>query len=160
MLMRSQVQREDDGRGGSRAIHETWQIGTRINADNPINHFSLHSDDRPAVLIAGGIGITPIKAMAETLRTRGTSFELHYAGRTPENMAFHEHFVKEYPEQYHVYLSRLAGHTRMNVSHLLETSPANAVFYVCGPSALIQSVIQTANALKIESDRVQFESFY
>ncbi|MBS4052420.1 MAG: pyridoxamine 5'-phosphate oxidase family protein, partial [Methylomonas sp.] len=65
------VLRVDDGEGGSLALHNGWQIGTRLNVDAPDNYFPLHDNDRPAVLIAGGIGITPIKAMAEALAARG-----------------------------------------------------------------------------------------
>lgn len=77
------VLREDDGRGGSRAIDAAWQIGTRLRIAPPINHFPLHADARPAVLIAGGIGITPIKAMAQALKRSKVPFELHFTGRTP-----------------------------------------------------------------------------
>ena len=61
------VLHEAAGRGGSAAIHATWKIGTRLALDHPANQFPLHEDRRPAVLIAGGIGITPIKAMAQEL---------------------------------------------------------------------------------------------
>lgn len=76
------VLREDSGRGGSSAIHASWQIGTKLALDFPANQFPLHQDRRHSVLIAGGIGITPIKAMAQALKARGNSFELHYSGRT------------------------------------------------------------------------------
>jgi ferredoxin-NADP reductase len=73
------VLRVDDGEGegGSSALHDSWQLGSRINVEAPENYFPLHDGDRPALLIAGGIGITPIKAMGETLAARGTTFQLH-----------------------------------------------------------------------------------
>lgn len=74
---------ESDGCGGSRTIHETWRIGTQLRIAPPVNHFSLHADSRPAVLIAGGIGITPIRAMAQALRSRNIPFELHCTRRPP-----------------------------------------------------------------------------
>mgnify|MGYP000225682594 CR=1 FL=1 len=56
-------------------------IGTGLALDLPVNQFPLHEDDRPAVLIAGGIGITPIWSMAQRLQKLGRSFQLHYACR-------------------------------------------------------------------------------
>ena len=153
------VLREDDGKGGSQTIHATWRIGTRLDVDAPVNHFPLHADDRPAVLIAGGIGITPIKAMAQALKARGTPFELHYTGRTPEEMAYRNRLAIEIPTQLHLYFSRMSGAARLDIPRLLRTAPTDAVVYVCGPTALIESVVQTASQLKIDPERVQFESF-
>lgn len=109
------VLRESDGHGGSRAIHETWQIGTRLRVAPPINHFPLHADARPAVLIAGGIGITPIKAMAQALRRRNVPLELHYTGRTPVDMAYHDRLAVELAGGYFAYFSRVPEIGRAHV---------------------------------------------
>jgi len=58
------VLREDKGSGGSVAAHADFRLGMTLHCGQPGNDFALHEDDRPTVLIAGGIGITPIKAMA------------------------------------------------------------------------------------------------
>jgi ferredoxin-NADP reductase len=154
------VLREDDGGGGSKAIHETWQIGTRLNVNKPLNHFPLHADARHAVLIAGGIGITPIQSMAQALKARGTPFELHYSGRTPAEMAYRDHLASAFPSGYHTYFSRVPGQPRMNISAVLHGAPPDSIFYVCGPVALIDAVLEAANTLGIARDRVQYESFY
>jgi len=153
------VLRVDDGEGGSPALHNGWQIGTRLNVDAPDNYFSLHDDDRPALLIAGGIGITPIKAMAEELTTRGVDFQLHYAGRTPQEMAFVEDLRRHIPAQSRFYFSQAQNPSRLDVSALLANASADTVIYVCGPTRLIDSVRQTARQLGIADERVQFESF-
>ncbi|MCK0509739.1 pyridoxamine 5'-phosphate oxidase family protein [Aromatoleum buckelii] len=153
------VLRESEGRGGSLAIHETWQIGTRLRVSRPINHFPLHADSRPAVLIAGGIGITAIKAMAEALRRRNSRFELHYTGRTPADMAYHRQLARELPASYFTYSSRVPGEERLDVSKVLPGPCADAVFYVCGPAALIEAVRSEARRLGIAPERVQSESF-
>jgi len=155
------VLRVDDGEGGSSALHDGWQLGTRINVDAPDNYFSLHDDGRPALLIAGGIGITPIKAMAEALTTRGVDFQLHYAGRAPEQMAFVEDLRRHLPNQYRFYFSQAPTPTpaRLDVSALLGNVSADAIIYVCGPTRLIDTVRQTARRLGIAEQRVQFESF-
>lgn len=153
------VLRESDGRGGSLAIHETWQIGTRLRVARPINHFPLHADPRPAVLIAGGIGITAIKAMAEALRRRSARFELHYTGRTPADMAYRRQLARELPEGYFTYSSRVPGQQRLDVSKVLQPASTDAVFYVCGPAAMIAAVRIAARRLGIAPERVQSESF-
>lgn len=154
------VLRESDGRGGSLAIHETWQIGTRLRASRPLNHFPLHTGPRPAVLIAGGIGITPIRAMALALRRRGTPFALHYTGRTASDMAYREQLAAELPGAYFTYFSRTPGQRRLDVAEVLRQTSADAMFYVCGPRALIEAVHAEARRLGIAPECVQTESFY
>jgi len=153
------VLRLTDGQGGSSALHDGWQIGTRINIDAPDNYFPLHDDDRPALLIAGGIGITPIKAMAETLAARAAIFQLHYTGRTPQDMAFIKDLQRQFPDRCRFYFSQAQNPTRLDVPGLLDNATADTVIYVCGPTRLIDSVCQTARQLGITDERVQFESF-
>jgi ferredoxin-NADP reductase/predicted pyridoxine 5'-phosphate oxidase superfamily flavin-nucleotide-binding protein len=151
---------ESGGRGGSRTIHETWQIGTQLRVAPPINHFPLHTDSRPAVLIAGGIGITPIKAMAQALQSRNVPFELHYTGRTPADMAYRDQLAVEFTSGYFAYFSRVPGHRRLDVAEVLKRAAGNAVIYVCGPVALIEAVRSAAKRLGIAPERLQHESFY
>ncbi|MBS3964099.1 MAG: pyridoxamine 5'-phosphate oxidase family protein [Methylomonas sp.] len=153
------VLREDDGEGGSLALHDGWQIGTRLNVDIPENYFPLHDDERPALLIAGGIGITPLKAMTETLATRGADFQLHYTGRTPQEMAFVKDLQRRFADRCRFYFSQAQTPTRLDVADILGRATADTVIYVCGPTRLIDSVRQTARRLGIADDRVQFESF-
>jgi len=153
------VLHEEAGRGGSAAIHATWQIGTRLALDHPANQFPLHDDDRPAVLIAGGIGITPIKAMAQEFKARGNPFELHYSGRTAADMAYRDRLAIEFPGQLHLYLTRSPGGTRMDLHSILRSAPAEALFYVCGPGRLIEAASTAARELTIPAGRVQYESF-
>jgi ferredoxin-NADP reductase/predicted pyridoxine 5'-phosphate oxidase superfamily flavin-nucleotide-binding protein len=153
------VLRVDNGEGGSRALHDSWQLGTRLSVDAPENYFPLHDDDRPALLIAGGIGITPIKAMAEALAARGADFQLHYAGRAPQEMAFVNDLRRHFPDRCRFYFSQVQNPTRLDISALLGNESADTVIYVCGPIRLIDAVRQTARRLGIADERVQFESF-
>ena len=122
------VLRVDDGEGGSSALHDGWEIGTRINVEAPENYFPLHDDDRPALLIAGGIGITPIKAMAETLAARDTEFQLHYTGRAPQEMAFVKDLQRRFSDRCRFYFSETPNPSRLDVSALLVTQPPIASF--------------------------------
>ncbi len=151
------VLREADGSGGSRVIHETYQLGTTIRTVLPENYFTLHGDKRPAVLIAGGIGITPIKPMAQALAARGAVLQMHYAGRSLADMPFRDRLQREFGDQLTVYSS--ADSERMDIGAMLSAAPADAVFYVCGPARLIDAVIGAAEAAGIDDDRVHFERF-
>ena len=81
------VLREPHGRGGSEEIYRELGVGTEFISSRPRDHFRL-VDASEYVLIAGGIGITPIKAMVDEVRARGARWHLYYGGRTREHMAF------------------------------------------------------------------------
>jgi ferredoxin-NADP reductase/predicted pyridoxine 5'-phosphate oxidase superfamily flavin-nucleotide-binding protein len=151
------VLKEAQGTGGSEAVHELFEVGLQLNCDFPQNNFSLHADTRPAVLMAGGIGITPIKAMAQALKTRGSELALHYAGRSEVEMAFSDRLTREFTKRLSLYRGT---HTeRMDIAHLLSTAPVDAVFYVCGPNRLIDDVVKQAELLDINPVRIRFERF-
>jgi hypothetical protein len=118
---------------------------------------SLHADNSPAVLIAGGIGITPIKPMAQALRERGNQLQIHYAARSRRDMAFGDRLQREFNENITLYSS--ADDERLNVKELLSAAPANAIFYICGPTRLIDAVGTAASELNIDTHRIRFERF-
>ena len=151
------VLREDDGTGGSRAAHQSFDIGLRLHCALPQNQFPLHADMRPAVLIAGGIGITPIKAMAETLNNREGILHLHYAGRSEQEMAFRDQLINEFGDALTLYSS--AAGERMDIAEILSAAPDGAVFYVCGPDRLIRDVYQAASDLNIDFEQIRSERF-
>ena len=151
------VLREDDGQGGSLSVHENLQLGAKINCDLPGNFFPLHSDSRPAVLIAGGIGITPIKPMAQTLLARATKFELHYAGRSENDMAYRDRLARDLNG--YVYFYPKDKKQRMDLTNILNNAQSDTVFYVCGPERLISEVKRIASEQGISADRVCSEQF-
>jgi len=151
------VLREEEGKGGSRAVHALFELGLHLHCAMPENHFSLHADARPAVLIAGGIGITPIKAMAQVLQTRGNALQIHYAGRSEDEMTFRDRLVREFGDAISIY--RSSENERMDIQSILRLAPNDAVFYVCGPERLIESVSDAAKSLSIEASRVVSERF-
>lgn len=153
------VLREDAGSGGSSAIHDAWRIGTRLALDPPANQFPLHEDERPAVLIAGGIGITPIRAMAQALKARGGSFTIHYSSGTPADMAYRDELSIEFPGQLHRYYTRHTDGRRINLSAIMRAAPADTLFYVCGPGRLIDAARSAARGLGIVAERLHYESF-
>jgi vanillate O-demethylase ferredoxin subunit len=81
------VLREEMSTGGSQFMH-ALQVGDLVRATAPINNFGLHEGASPALLFAGGIGVTPILSMAAELQWREIPYRLHYAGRAPGRLAF------------------------------------------------------------------------
>ena len=151
------VLREETGRGGSLALQQTFDIGLRLHCALPINQFPLHDDARPAILIAGGIGITPVKPMVQALKARNNPFQIHYAARSGVEMAFRGRLQREFGEHMSIYRSVDGEH--MDVKKVMSEAPDDTLFYVCGPSRLIDAVISAASTLGIDSDRVRFERF-
>jgi ferredoxin-NADP reductase len=151
------VLREDEGGGGSVAVHQQFAIGRQLNIQQPQNHFQLHDDARPAVLIAGGIGITPIKAMAQSLKASGKDFQFHYAGRSKPEMAFRDRLQREFGDDLTIYSS--ADGERMDIARVLSSMPVEAIIYVCGPGGLIDAVARVATELNVDPERVRFERF-
>lgn len=151
------VQREDEGSGGSRAIQESFELGTRLRVDPPANHFSLDASDCPALLIAGGIGITPIKAMAQALEARGVDYHLHYAGRDRGQMAFRDRLQRQLGERISIY-SKADGE-RLELESVLADAPADAVIYACGPDRMISGLIAAAKTVGIPRERLRMERF-
>lgn len=153
------VLREPGGRGGSEAIHAHWRLGTRLHTSRPVNAFPLHTDRRQAVLIAGGIGITPLKAMAHALARRGTPFRLHYSAATPAEMAWRDLLATQFGDACTFHFSRAPGGRRIDLDAVFASLSADAVAYVCGPAALIDAARATAARQGVPAARVQFESF-
>jgi ferredoxin-NADP reductase len=123
----------------------------------PRNHFALHEDERPALLIAGGIGITAIRSLSQALAERGTAFEMHYASRSQRDMAFRDQLNSELPGRLNLYSSEEGE--RLDVAATLASAPDDTVIYVCGPQRLNQAVRDTAKTLGIARDRVRLELF-
>lgn len=145
------VLREAEGRGGSTAVHDALATGHEVVVGGPRNHFGF-DPDRPAVFVAGGIGITPIVAMIAAAEAAGTPWELHYAGRSRDRMAFADELVAAYGER--VRLAVADAGERLDVAALL-ADPRDAVTYCCGPRRLMDAVEHAAAHWPAGSVRVE-----
>lgn len=149
--------REDAGSGGSAAVHAKYELGMLLRIRLPGNDFPLHDDERPAVLIAGGIGITPIKAMAHKLSDDGRPFELHYTARSRAEAAYSDDLDYTLGARLHLYAAD--RQQRLDVPRLMAHAAVDAEFYVCGPAQLIDVVRKEAMVLGFADERVRFERF-
>ena len=82
------VLREVESRGGSTFVHDHLREGDRLASTAPINNFQINEAGENHLLIAGGIGITPLKSMTHRLAARGANFSLHYCARDRERAAY------------------------------------------------------------------------
>jgi len=148
---------EERGRGGSVAAHAIFQLGTTLHCGLPGNDFALHDDARPAMLIAGGIGITPIKAMAAALKAAGRRICLHYAVRSRGEAAYLDALESAFGSDVHVHAAD--EQQRANLQRIVDLAAAGTVFYVCGPERLIGAVRAAAAVAGLPDERVRFERF-
>ena len=147
------VKREDAGRCGSLFMH-SLKVGDIVRASAAKNAFALLAEPHRATLIAGGIGITPILAMARSLRARGLVFDMHYGPRHPELMAFTEetgfaaHYFDHGPDA-----------RGMDLDAILGRPEADRHVYVCSPKPLLDAALAKSAALGWRTDHVHFEVF-
>lgn len=148
---------EEGGQGGSRRMHEL-KPGDEIVCAEPKNDFALARGDAPEVLIAGGIGITPIASMAAALAAEGRPFRLHYAGRTRGRLAFVDELKSICGDALAIHCDDEPD-TKIDLEALLrDLDPASQV-HVCGPRGMIEAVRELALAAGLPKDHVHFELF-
>ena len=153
--VRVAVKLEPGGRGGSRAMH-SLQVGDAVEIGGPRNHFALRTDLQPILLVGGGIGITPIYAMAQTLSKAGRPFDLHYLVRSRALAAFHRPLVElGLGDRYRLHCGDEGD--RPDFVELLGRQQADVHVYVCGPEPLLSAVVD-ANELSHRGS-VFFERF-
>ena len=79
-----------EGQGGSAYMHSQVAEEQMLSCLQPVNEFPLSEQAKENILIAGGVGITPILAMMHALRSTGAEFQLHYTAQTEEHMGYRE----------------------------------------------------------------------
>lgn len=136
--LRIAVLREAGGRGGSAWIHEHARPGLRLRIRGPRNHFRLDESTGRAIFIAGGIGITPVSAMARRARELGIDYELHYSGRSRACMALLPELAALHGGRLCVYASDEGR--RNDFAALLARPDARTQVYACGPERMLQAL--------------------
>ncbi|WP_067465921.1 PDR/VanB family oxidoreductase [Actinomadura macra] len=148
------VLREPASRGGSAYVHERLRVGEIVTVTGPRNTFALE----PAsgyLLVAGGIGITPILAMARDLHARGANWRMLYAGRSRPRMAFVGELLALGADRVVLHEDDVAGGPPPLADLLADPDPGTLV-YCCGPEAMIRSAeeaLRGRGCLRIERFR-------
>jgi dimethylamine monooxygenase subunit B len=146
-----------DSRGGSTFMHDWVTPGTQLIISHPVNLFPIDHRGRKHILIAGGIGITPLIPMAEQLALWNRPFELHYAMRDAARGAHAERLKATFGERVQLY--RNSEDERIPVASLLERQPLGTHLYVCGPERMIEAVLDGARAAGWPNENVHAERF-
>lgn len=147
------VLREDDGRGGSREVHTTALVGTTVEISPPRERFPLVDADHH-LLIAGGIGVTPLLSMGRELHRRGASWNAVYCGRSPARMAFVDQLRELDPRRVDVVTTETEGRPALDTR--IAALPDNAAVYCCGPAPMLSAVAAACDARGV---RLQMERF-
>jgi cytochrome P450/ferredoxin-NADP reductase len=147
------VLRERQSRGGSDWIHDRVKPGDRLRIRGPRNHFHLDEDAKKAIFIAGGIGITPVAAMAHRARALGMDYELHYSGRRRAAMAFLDELERLHGDRLHVYASDEGR--RNNLAALLARPEPDMKIYACGPVGMLHTLEACCAAWPEDSLRIE-----
>ena len=132
------VLREAQSRGGSAWIHGGLRVGDRVKVRGPRNHFRLDETCRKATFIAGGIGVTPISAMARRAKALGIDYVIHYCGRSRTAMALLDELAA-------LHGARLQAHVRdegqrADFAQILGTPDGDTQIYACGPARMIDAL--------------------
>ena len=153
------VLRDPVSRGGSRAMHDGIAVGARLQISAPRNLFAL-ADAPRSLLLAGGIGVTPILAMAEALSAQGAQFELHYCARAPERMAFRDRIAASpFAAVSHLYFDTGESARKLDLPALLASLDRSTHIYFCGPAGFIDHVKAVAAQQQWPADQLHLEYF-
>jgi ferredoxin-NADP reductase len=147
------IRRAPASRGGSRHVHEILAVGDVLKASAPNSQFSIQSLARKHLLVAGGVGITPMLSFLPVLRARGAPFELHQIAQADEASVFKS--LLGGGREIHVH----AGRAGLDLRAVLARQPLGTHLYCCGPQAMMDAAREAALDLGWPPSRLHQESF-
>jgi vanillate monooxygenase ferredoxin subunit len=154
------VLKDAASRGGSVAMHERLNEGDVIQISAPKNHFALAHDAKAHLLLAGGIGVTPILCMAERLAVTGAAFEMHYCTRSRARTAFAARIAASgFAGRVQFHFDDGDAAQKLDIGSLLATPVAGRHLYVCGPQGFMDAVLGTARGAGWPEAQVHYEFF-
>ena len=147
-------------RGGSQAVHTQLLEGTELSISAPRNLFPLSESAPHHLLLAGGIGITPLLAMAEQLSAQGERFTLHHCTRSRERTPYLQRMAASaFAARVHHHFDDADPSQRLNLEATLAQAPAGTHLYVCGPTGFMDAVLNAARAAGWAEERLHREYF-
>ncbi|MEK8028383.1 PDR/VanB family oxidoreductase [Pseudaquabacterium rugosum] len=154
------VLKDAASRGGSQAVHARLLPGTALRISAPRNHFPLAEEATHHVLIGGGIGITPMIAMAWALHAAGRPFALHYAVRGTAQAAFlAELATAPWADRVRVHADDGPAAQKLDALAVLRAAPAGRHVYVCGPAGFMDAVLAQAREAGLAPAELHREYF-
>ena len=154
------VLRDPATRGGSQAVHDRVNAGDVLQISAPKNHFGLAHDARKHLLMAGGIGVTPILCMAERLAHTGADFQMHYATRAPERTAFRARIAASgFADRVQFHYDNGEAAQKLDMQVVLAKPEQGTHLYVCGPKGFMDAVLGSARAQGWPESQLHYEFF-
>lgn len=151
------VLNEPQGRGGSAFMHQSLKLGDHLKISEPKNLFLLDSSAKKTLLLAAGVGITPILTMAEHLLQKGADFSLHYCTKSPEQSAYMERIKNSgLAPSSHFHFSQDG---RINLAEVIKEALDDLHLYVCGPAEFNDAVIDCATSKNWQPSNIHREYF-
>ncbi|CAB3766673.1 PDR/VanB family oxidoreductase [Paraburkholderia solisilvae] len=152
------VLKDEKGRGGSKAVHEKLRVQDIVRVSRPRNHFPLATDAGKVILLAGGIGVTPLKSMAHALEAQGVDYALHYCARDADCTAFgNELAALAASGHVHYHFDGGSAQGRLDIGRLLTRPSHGEHVYYCGPAGFMQACAEATRHWPKGS--VHFEHF-
>jgi ferredoxin-NADP reductase len=155
------VNLDANSRGGSRFVHEKLRPGEQLTIGLPRNNFQLMESAPHSVLIAGGIGITPLWSMLQRLESLGRSWELHYCARTSKHAALMEQIStvsKDAASRVHFNFDHEPGGKVLALDQVIDPQPADTHFYCCGPIPMLEAFENASAQRPAECVHVEYFS--
>ena len=134
------VLKDPNGRGGSAAVHESIRVGDTVRVSAPRNNFALQPRKGKVVLLAGGIGVTPMKAMAHQLEAENIAYEMYYCSKGPEYAAFKaelEALAKSGQIKFH--FDGGDPKNSLDIASILSSPDGDCDLYYCGPGGFMEA---------------------
>lgn len=154
------VHHTPESKGGSDYMHQQLKVGDIVTSSSPRNHFALDERTDDYVLIAGGIGVTPILAMAYRLNALGKTWTMHYCARTREHAAYQEQWAElaqASGNTVHYYFDQEPDGRSLNLATLVQQTPEYCHFYCCGPQGMLNA-FETATAHRSDTAHLEYFS--
>ncbi|MEP5731404.1 MAG: cytochrome P450/oxidoreductase [Sulfitobacter sp.] len=153
------IQKEPESRGGSVAMHETYKVGASIKISHPRNNFPLVAGTAPNLLFSGGVGLTPILAMAWELHAAKRLFEWHASARSGADLAYAQDLQNlPFADRIHVRLDDVSIH-QPDIPSCLNAASQDAHVYICGPKGYMDFVQSSALEAGLDAQHIHVEHF-
>ncbi|WP_432731585.1 PDR/VanB family oxidoreductase [Variovorax sp. W6] len=154
------VLRDAASRGGSLAMHDAVHEGAVLNISPPRNHFPLDEGAAHSLLLAGGIGVTPLLSMATRLATLGAGFALHCCSRTAARAPYRRRLeASAFADKVFFHHDDGPPAQRLDLAATIGPPAPGRHIYVCGPQGFLDAVRATARELQWPDAQVHFEYF-
>lgn len=154
------VLKDPSSRGGSTGVHELLVEGAEVAISMPRNHFPLAAEASRSILLGGGIGITPMIAMAYSLDSVGGDFELHYCGRSRSRSAFLDELESaDFSRHVFTHFDDEDASQKLDLKAVLGKPEGGVHIYTCGPAGFMDWVIATAREQGYAEEQIHREYF-